>query len=129
MLDLTQLLRVPHVDTELRFDLSPNGEKVAFAWNGSGNWEIYEMSLRGAERPATSAPDRHILAEEGFAILSTRPGSKFSPQYSPNGTSLAYALDLDGSESYHIVLHDLVTGNSQDLTPDIGYAQQPNFAF
>jgi dipeptidyl aminopeptidase/acylaminoacyl peptidase len=38
-------------------------------------------------------------------------------------------LDLDGSESYHIVLHELGTDTHLDLTPDSDYAQQPNFAF
>lgn len=40
-----------------------------------------------------------------------------------------YALDLDGSESYHIVTHDLNTNTCTDLTPDIAYAHQPNFSW
>jgi len=42
---------------------------------------------------------------------------------------LAYALDLDGSESYHIVVHDLQTSISRDLTPQIAYAHQPNMSW
>lgn len=56
-------------------------------------------------------------------------GSKFSPLYSPDGTKLAYALDLDGSKSYHIVVHDLSTHTCHDLTPQIAYAQQPNITW
>ena len=139
MLDLTQLLRVPHIDTELRFDLSPDGENAAFSWNGSGNWEIYTMSFpsRGDVRGVRSfrgvntqhnkeiASSQHTL----LAMTSQGRGAKFAPRYSPDGKYLVYALDLDGSESYHIVLHDLETGHGEDLTPDIGYAHQPNFAF
>jgi Tol biopolymer transport system component len=116
MLNLTDLLRVPQVDTGLRFDISPDGQRVAFAWNQTGKWEIYELDL--------SEQGNHEAN-----LITHGDGAKFSPQYSPNGKQLAYALDLDGSESYHIVLHDLKTASSIDLTPSSGYAHQPNFAF
>ncbi len=63
--------------------------------------------------------------------VSQKQGSKFSPIHAPrpDGTKLAYALDLDGSESYHIVVHDLQTNISTDLTPQIAYAHQPNISW
>jgi dipeptidyl aminopeptidase/acylaminoacyl peptidase len=115
MLDLASLLRVPQVDTGLPFDISPDGQRVAFAWNQTGNWEIYELDLSQQE----SHEPRLITRGEG---------AKFSPQYSPDGSRLAYALDLDGSESYHIVLHDLGKDTHTDLTSTSAYAQQPNFS-
>ena len=137
MLDLTQLLRVPHIDNDLRFDLSPNGEKAAFSWNESGNWEIYEMSLprrnSAGLRAKRSNPqhDVEIASSQRTLLAMTKniKGSKFAPQYSPDGKYIAYALDLDGSESYHIVIHDLKTNIATDLTPDIAYAHQPNIAW
>lgn len=69
------------------------------------------------------------LAVGAGASSSTPDGSKFSPLHSPDGTMLAYALDLDGSESYHIVVHDLQTSISRDLTPQIAYAHQPNMSW
>ena len=54
-------------------------------------------------------------------------GRKFNPRYSPDGTRLAYALDIDGSESYHIVGFDWATNQHIDLTPNISHALQPNF--
>jgi len=125
MLDLTQLLRVPHVDTELPFDLSPAGGNAAFSWNGSGNWEIYEMPLPGRE----AARGGEWQGKPGSGMISKMRGAKFAPRYSPDGRYLAFALDPDGSESYHIVLLDLKTSEEADLMPDIGYAHQPNFAF
>ena len=116
MLNLVDLLRVPQVDTGLPFDISPDGRIIAFSWNKSGKWEIYELPVRG----------------DYFAPLARTDsieGSKFSPQYSPDGKQLAYALDLDGSESYHIFLHNLETGSHTDLTPTSACAHQPNFAF
>ncbi|MCE9647792.1 MAG: S9 family peptidase [Chloroflexi bacterium] len=61
--------------------------------------------------------------------VSQKQGSKFSPLHSPDGTMLAYALDLDGSESYHIFIHDLSTNTCRDLTPQIAYAHQPNISW
>jgi dipeptidyl aminopeptidase/acylaminoacyl peptidase len=101
------------------------------------------MSLRGAERQSnlqldgeSSTGDTSRLSGDCFvgknvllAIITRGLGAKFSPQYSSDGKYLAYALDLDGSESYHIVLHNLLTDSAKDLTPQIDYAQQPNFAF
>jgi dipeptidyl aminopeptidase/acylaminoacyl peptidase len=116
MFTLENLLRVPQVDTGLGFDLSPDGRKVAFSWNATGNWEIYELDLS-----ASTAPPAALSAGD--------VGSKFSPRYSPDGERLAYAWDPDGSESYHIVLLDLKNNRHIDLTPDSAYAHQPNFAF
>jgi Tol biopolymer transport system component len=56
-------------------------------------------------------------------------GAKGSPRFSPDGTKIAFAIDLDGSESYHIAIHDLNTNTTTDLTPDVLYAHQPNIAW
>jgi dipeptidyl aminopeptidase/acylaminoacyl peptidase len=116
MLNLTDLLRIPQVDTGLRFDISPDGQHVVFAWNQTGQWEIYEIDLS-----AQGAREAKLIT--GGA------GAKFSPRYSPDSQQIGYALDLDGSESYHIVLKDLEAGTQKDLTPSYAYAQQPNFVF
>lgn len=118
MLNLTKLLRVPQVDTGLSYDISPDGRNVVFSWNGTGNWEIYGLEI---------SPGTHEAREA--KLISKGEGSKFSPRYSPDGKYIAYALDLDGSESYQIVLHDLEKGPHIDLTPTSAYAHQPNFAF
>ncbi len=119
MLDLTQLLRVPHVDSGLKFDISPDGQRLVFAWNKTERWELWES---GVQELATASQTASCLTPE-------LEGSKFSPKFSPDGTMLAYALDIDGSESYHIVVHDLNTNISTDLTPQIAYAHQPNFSW
>ena len=120
MLDLTQLLRIPRVDAG--FDISPDGTHLAFAWNKTGEWHIYEMQF--------SSPDgRGVRGEGKITQLTSSPGGKLNPRYSPDGTRLAYALDFDGSESYHLFVYNRTTDEHADLTPNIPYALQPNFCW
>lgn len=121
MLDLIQLLRVPHVDP--LFDLSPDGSKLAFAWNKTGEWQIYEMDLSPSPAESGGREERKI------AQLTSGPGGKFNPRYSPNGSRLAYALDRDGSESYHLIVYDFDTKQHTDLTSNPSHALQPNFSW
>ena len=113
MIALEQLLRVPCVDTEHGFDLSPDGRRVAFAWNPTGRWEIYEVPLDGSAAPHQ---------------VSSGPGSKFAPKYSPDGRRLAYGVDFDGSEMFHLFIHDLTTNQFADLTPTIDFSLAPDFS-
>ncbi len=116
MITFEQLLRAPHVDSGYGFDLSPDGRRVAFSWNQTGTWELYEAALAPWARGVTQP-------------ITTSPGGKFHPRYSPDGKRLAYALDLDGSESFHIAVFDFAIGKYKDLTPDITFAHQPNMSW
>ncbi|MFN3492063.1 MAG: prolyl oligopeptidase family serine peptidase, partial [Anaerolineales bacterium] len=114
MLNLAQLLRIPSVDTGLRFSISPDEKEVVFSWNKSGKWDLWRLETRELE-----------IRELGGEIV----GFKFSPKHSPDGKYLAYVLDYDGSESYHIYLHNLQNDSIINLTPNSGCAHQPNFDF
>ena len=123
MLDLAQLLRVPQVHPQ--FDISPDDLKLAFACNKTGEWQIYEIEFPspfGRGRPEGSG-------EEEIIHLTHEAGGKFNPRYSPDGTRLAYVCDIDGSESYHLVVYELATGQHTDLTPNIFHALQANFCW
>ena len=122
MLDLTQLLRVPRVDP--LFDISPDNSKLAFAWNKTGDWQIYELFLAERSDSEVEAHDEYKISQ-----ITSGSGGKFNPRYSPDGTKLAYALDPDGSESYHLVVYDFEPKQHTDLTPDISHALQPNFCW
>lgn len=111
MLNLAQLLRVPCVDS--KFAISPDGLKLAFAWNKTGERQIYEMELGNLSSQQIT-----------FGV-----GGKFNPHYSPDGSCLAYVLDMDGSENYHLVIFDPATNTHTDLTPNISHALQPNFCW
>ena len=120
MLDLIKLLRVPRVDP--LFDISPDGSKLAFAWNRTGEWQIYEMDI-------SFSPSGRKGRDEDATPLTSGPGGKFNPRYSPDGSKLAYALDSDGSESYHLIVFDPPTSTHIDLTSEISHALQPNFCW
>ncbi|HUV29282.1 MAG TPA: S9 family peptidase [Anaerolineales bacterium] len=113
-IDLESLLRVPHVDPDLGFDISPSGSQVAFSWNLTGQWEIYTQEINGDPQP------RQITSGEG---------AKFSPRYSPDGKKLAYVLDWDGSENFDIFVLNLTTGEQRNLTPNTPYAIMPGYAW
>ena len=74
-------------------------------------------------------PVRASVVGESALLTTTYQGAKFAPTFSPDGNYLAYALDLDGSESYQIVVHDFEKNISTNLTPQIAYAHQPNITW
>ena len=115
MNDLELLLRTPFVDPEYGFDISPDGSKVAFSWNTTGNWEIYEMPIDGS----SGGPVR----------ISSGDGGKFAPKYSPDGLRLTFAVDLNGSENFHIFMVDLVTRVTRDLTEAHPPALNTNYSW
>jgi dipeptidyl aminopeptidase/acylaminoacyl peptidase len=113
-LSLESLLRVPSVDPDLGFDISPSGSKVVFSWNLSGYWEIYVLDLEG------SVPPEQVTGGEG---------AKFAPRWSPIGEQLAYVRDLDGGENYDIFVFNPATGKHLNLTPDTPEAIMPGYAW
>jgi dipeptidyl aminopeptidase/acylaminoacyl peptidase len=82
-----------------------------------------------AMRAERSDSEVEAKGKEKIAQLTFGIGGKFNPRYSPDGTRLAYVLDMDGSESYPLVVFDFTTGQYKDLTPNISHALQPNFCW
>jgi dipeptidyl aminopeptidase/acylaminoacyl peptidase len=111
MLDLAQLMQVPQVDPA--FDIAPDGSRVAFSWNKTGDWQLYELDLTTGKS----------------SLLTKSAGAKFSPQYSPDGSNLAYVVDFDGGENFHLFIKNLETGKEHDFMPDLNYALQPNLCW
>jgi len=111
-LDIETLLKVPTVDPDLGFDLSPDGSQAAFSWNRSGCWEIYLLGLDGDSTPYK---------------ITQGDGAKFAPRWSPCGRRLAYVLDIDGGENYDLYVYHVETGEHQNLTPGTPEALSPFF--
>lgn len=114
LIDLEVLLRTPYVEPHRGFDLSPDGDRVVFSWNKTGQWELFEMDLSGEHPPRQ---------------LTKGKGGKFAPHYHPEGTSIAYVLDEDGGESFDIYLYDLTSRKHINLTPQNTAAIQPNLSW
>lgn len=88
MINLELLLRLPCVETEHAFDLSPDGATATFSWNLTGRWELYTCPLTGSADPQLILPG---------------PGSRFHPRFSPvNPQQLICAVDFDGSETRRV---------------------------
>lgn len=113
-MELQELLRIPSVDPDYGFALAPHGDYVAFSWNLSGQWEIYVAALD------RSAPPRRLTSGQG---------AKFAPRWSPDGTRLAYAVDVNGGEQFDLYAHDLRSGQPTNLTPGTPDSIQPCFAW
>jgi dipeptidyl aminopeptidase/acylaminoacyl peptidase len=100
--DIAQLLRIPKVWT---YDVSPDGSVAAFESDQSGQHEIYLIPLH---RRGKAKPRR----------ITTGPESKVFPRFSPDGARLAFAQDYSGDEKFDILIYDLRTGETHNLTPD-----------
>jgi len=109
---LEQLFRVPYVNSESGFDISPDGQKIAFSWNLNGNWDIYITSVKG---------------KWDTEKITNGEGGKFHPCWSPDGKTLAYALDKNGNESYHIHLFKMDVREDVDISSGITYPLQPHY--
>ncbi|MBN2549850.1 MAG: S9 family peptidase [Anaerolineales bacterium] len=114
MIDLEWLLRLPCVDPEQGFSISPDGLKAAFSWNKTGQWEIYEVLLDGSAIPQQ---------------VTQGPGGKFAPRYSPDGTYLAYVVDFDGGERFSLITRHLSSSQITNLTQDEPGALQPSYSW
>ena len=115
MLDLETLMRVPYVEPDLGYDISPDGSLAAFSANPNGRWEIFCLDLI---KPG-GQPEQ----------ISIGDGAKFSPRFSPDGKSLAFVVDLDGGENYDIHRYYFGDRTQINLTPDTPEALTSSFAW
>src|SRR6266849_10152369 len=78
-LNIDLLFRVPTVAS---YHLARDGRTLAFAWNKTGQHEIYLLNTQRANPERVTFP----------------PESKFVPRFSPTGQELAYTMDHQGDE-------------------------------
>ena len=83
---------------------SPDGSKVAYQGNASGNYDLYTFEF-GKELPA-------------LKILITGPGNDITPNYSPDGKKLAFVSDRDGNREVYVC--DADGSNQVNVTKTAG---------
>lgn len=124
MLTLESLLRIPRMDNEYDFDISPDGSSLILSCNVTGRWELYELNL--VENGYAQDIPKSLSA---LKLLTRGGGAKFAPSFSPDGGRVAYAVDADGSENNHLFLLDRSMGLATDLTPDVAFSIQAGFSW
>ncbi len=70
------------------FDIAPDGKKLVFSWNKTGNFDIYSIPAEGGK------------AER----LTFGEGAKRIPLYSFNGAWVSFLKDFQGNENFDIYL-------------------------
>jgi Tol biopolymer transport system component len=70
MLNLAQLLQIPHVDSALQFDISPDESRIVFSWNKTGTWELWNMSLRVSDSERSNLNHREEIASSQQTLLA-----------------------------------------------------------
>jgi dipeptidyl aminopeptidase/acylaminoacyl peptidase len=98
-LNLDVLFRVPSV---VGFDIKKDGTRLALNSNRTGQYEIHLYNLKTQESKQITFP----------------PEAKTAPRFSPTKPELAYSHDYQGNEQFDILLMDLDTGQSTNITPD-----------
>ncbi len=102
VMDLTSgvaRLLVPGVHQDMHPDWSPDGKRLAFASDRSGQLEIWVVGADG----------------EGLRQLTGGPGAKSWPAWSPDGRSLLFVKALEGRESLWVLKAE--GGGASPLAP------------
>ena len=101
---LTAVPLTSYPGTEKQPSFSPDGNQVAFAWDGEkqDNFDIY-VKLIGAG---------------GHLRLTTHPAADYSPAWSPDGRSIAFLRDLPGGKSA-VLLIPAIGGSERKLAETV----------
>jgi len=90
-------------------NLSRDGKKLVFACNRAGKWELWQKSLvDGTEAP--------VVADDAYV--------RDEPQWSPDGTRLAYLRQNFQSQDNRLVVWDSATREEREIT---GHSSQAMF--
>src|SRR4051812_37262915 len=88
---------------------SPDGKKIVFQSNRTGDWEIFVMNFDGSELNQLT----HSMGFDGCPI------------WSPDGTKIAFASERDNDPEIYLMTSD---GNNQTrLTNSIGDDSHPHW--
>ncbi len=129
-----------HPSQDREADWSPDGRRLAFSSNRTGDWEIYSIGKdgtsprrlthsKGADRAPAWSPDGTAIAfhseragsvdiyvmdvvRGGVTRITTSSARDSDPAWSPDGHSLVYSSDRSGSTDLYVIATD-----SSDAVP------------
>ena len=148
---------VKQLTTDLAADVEPSlsfdGQRVAFASNRAGDWEIYRMSIEGGTAiTVTNYPTADDLAPSWNCFwiafqtnrdgnweiyktdpdgreqirLTNNPASDEAPSWSPDGHWIAFQSNRDGNWELYIM--DENGDNLRRLTSDLSTDRNPSWS-
>jgi Tol biopolymer transport system component len=91
---------------------SPDGRRLAFAREVSGNWDIYVMNGDGS----------------GVMRLTSHAADDRYPAWSPDGARLAFQSDRDGNEEVYILTVAGPAGNEVNWTRHPDDQREPTWS-
>lgn len=104
---VTQLTNDPSNDVMPA--VSPDGKKIAFTSDRSGNWDIYMMDAAGGQP----------------VQLTNDPAHEIHPTFAPDGTQVAYCRFGEQSGRWELVIVDLSNPSTKRF---IGYGLFPSWS-
>jgi CSLREA domain-containing protein len=96
-------------DTDPRW--SPDGTKIAFTSDRSGNNDVFVMNANGS----------------GVVNLSQHPGNDHSPAWSPDGSKIAFTSSRDGNDEIY-AMNSVNGGGQTNLTNFIAHDNDPDWS-
>ncbi len=150
---LTQLTF--NTSTDKHPALSPEGTKIAFVSNRSGNWAIHTMNADGTGvsselytlfDPAYGHPswspdasqivfdddlELHIINSDGtdyVQLTSTDFDNEYNPDWSPDGTSIVYTVTISGGDLEICTKNSNGSGTRFQVTDNTANDDQPSWS-
>ena len=94
-------------------EFSPDGKRIAFMSNRSGNWEIWVCDSDGSNP---------------VQLTSFRGASVIFPRWSPDGGRIAFDSDAEGDGEFHIWVTSANGGKPRRMTTDPANDGNPSWS-
>lgn len=101
-------------------DISPDGKKIVFMSNRTGNWEIFVMN---AEFPANADENAR---ETGLTQLTNNQADDIVPVWSPDGKKILFVSERDNDSEIYVMNAD--GSDQQRLTHQPGVDGHPHWS-